>query len=73
MFMPHMERFLAPAFAVSGMTDQSAFVIRNMFDSAFAHLFVAPITAVIVRYHERHGLRDAEIDASADSNGAGFY
>jgi hypothetical protein len=48
MFMPHMERFLAPAFAVSGMTDQSAFVIRNMFDSAFAHLFVAPITAVIV-------------------------
>jgi hypothetical protein len=48
MFMPHMERFLAPAFAVSGMTDASAFVIRNMFDSAFAHLFVAPITAVLV-------------------------
>jgi hypothetical protein len=47
-FMAHMERFLAPAFAVSGMTDPSAFVIRNMFDSAFARLFVAPIAAVIV-------------------------
>jgi hypothetical protein len=48
MFMPHMEHFLAPAFAVSGMTDPSAFVIRNMFDSAIAHLLVAPVAAVIV-------------------------
>lgn len=48
MFMRHMERFLAPAFAVSGMTDPSAFVIRNMFDSAFAQLVIAPITAVVV-------------------------
>ena len=48
MFMPHMEHFLAPAFAASGMTDPSAFVIRNMFDSALAHLFVAPVAAVIV-------------------------
>jgi hypothetical protein len=48
MFMAHMERFLAPAFALSGMTDPSAFVVRNMFDSAFARLFVAPIAALIV-------------------------
>jgi spore maturation protein SpmA len=30
------------------MTDPSAFVIRNMLDSAIAHLLVAPVAAVIV-------------------------
>ena len=47
-FMPHMERFLAPAFAVSGMSDPSAFVVRNLFDSEFEHLLIAPIAALIV-------------------------
>jgi hypothetical protein len=46
--MPHLERFLAPAFAVSGMTDASAFVVRNLFDSEFEHLLIAPIAALIV-------------------------
>jgi len=47
LFMPQMQRVLAGAFAVSGMKDERAFVIRNMLDGASTHLLIAPAVAVL--------------------------
>jgi hypothetical protein len=47
LFMPQMQRVLAGAFALSGMTDARAFVIRNMLDGASSHLLIAPAVAVL--------------------------
>jgi len=47
MFMSRMEQVLSGAFAVSGMTDGRAFVVRNMIDGAFSHLLIAPAVAVL--------------------------
>jgi len=47
LFMPRMQRVLTGAFAVSGMIDPRAFVIRNMLDGASTHLLVAPLVAVL--------------------------
>jgi hypothetical protein len=47
LFMPQMQRVLAGAFALSGMADARAFVIRNMLDGASTHLLIAPAVAVL--------------------------
>src|SRR5262249_27924252 len=48
LFMPQMQRVLAGPFALSGMADPRAFVIRNMLDGASTHLLIAPAVAVLV-------------------------
>jgi hypothetical protein len=45
LFMARMQHMLAGAFALSGMTDGRAFVIRNMLDGASSHLLIAPAVA----------------------------
>ena len=45
-FMARMQEILAGSFALSGMTDGRAFVIRNMLDGASSHLLIAPAVAV---------------------------
>jgi len=47
LFMSRMQRVLSGAFAVSGMTDARAFVIRNMLDGASSHLLIAPAVAAL--------------------------
>jgi hypothetical protein len=47
LFMARMQQVLAGAFALSGMTEGRAFVIRNMLDGASSHLLIAPAVAVL--------------------------
>jgi hypothetical protein len=47
LFMARMQQVLAGAFALSGMTDGRAFVIRNMLEGATSHLLLAPAVAVL--------------------------
>jgi uncharacterized membrane protein len=47
LFMARMQRVLAGAFPLSGMTDGRAFVIRNMLDGASSHLLIAPAVAIL--------------------------
>jgi hypothetical protein len=46
-FMSRMQRVLAGAFVVGGMTDAHGFVIRNMLDGSSSHLLIAPAVAVL--------------------------
>ena len=47
LFMARMQQVLAGAFALSGLTDGRALVIRNMLEGASSHLLIAPVVALV--------------------------